>query len=126
MVRVILHFSQEGFVAEDDFSATADYTREHDEERAFTEARQAADAANADAVRRSGGAATGGAAASTAGAGPADPHNGLCLLPAWLTAFDDRNRLLNSRHCCHLVFAAAIAGHSLPICIAGTLCLLPL
>jgi hypothetical protein len=41
-------------VAEDDFSAAAEYTREQDDERAFAEARLAAEAANAKAKQVNG------------------------------------------------------------------------
>lgn len=109
MVGIALHFSQEGFVAEDDFSATADYTREHDDERAFTEARQAADEANAEAAHRKGGAATAAAAASIAGKGPAVPKNGLCLLSGCQPPFDDRKHPLASRQRCYIVFETALS-----------------
>lgn len=55
---------QEGFVAEDDLSAAAEYTRENDDEQSFVEARRKADAENAVAQQRGG---QGGAAS------PADP-----------------------------------------------------
>mmetsp|Transcript_675 Transcript_675/g.1960 ORF Transcript_675/g.1960 Transcript_675/m.1960 type:complete len:411 (-) Transcript_675:102-1334(-) len=47
-------FAEEGFVAEDDLSAAADYTRENDDEQAFAEARRKADEANAAAQQRGG------------------------------------------------------------------------
>lgn len=47
-------FAEEGFVAEEDFSAAAEYTREQDDERAFAEARLAAEAANAKAKQVNG------------------------------------------------------------------------